>query len=96
MKEVILVARIRAKPGKHEQLKQELSSLVRQTQTEEGCKQFDLHQAQNDPHLFILWEQFTSQAAFDTHMEQPYTKAYFEEIKPALTESTEGTKLNKI
>ena len=96
MSEVILVAQIRAKKGKHEELKRELTKLILQTQTEEECKQFDLHQATEDLHLFILWEYFANQAAFDTHMKQSYTKAYFEMVKPTLTESTSSIQLNKV
>ena len=93
---VILVAQIRAKQNRHIKLKQELTLLAEQTKTESGCQQFELHQAQQDPHLFVLWECFTTQSAFDTHMQQPYTKNYFELIKPNLTESTEAVRLNKV
>ena len=96
MQEVILVAQIRAKQNKYIELKQELTSLVKQTQTEPGCQQFELHQAEQDPHLFVLWECFTTQFAFELHLQQPYTKNYFELIKPNLTEATEGIRLNKV
>ena len=96
MQEVILVAQIRAKQNKYIELKQELTSLVKQTQTEPGCQQFELHQAEQDPHLFVLWECFTTQSTFELHMQQPYTKNYFELIKPNLTEATEGIRLNKV
>lgn len=95
MQEVILVAQIQAKPNRHLELKQELTLLVEQTQTER-CQQFELYQAERDLHLFVLWECFTTQSAFDLHMQQPYTKTYFELVKPNLTESTEGIRLNKI
>ena len=96
MQEVILVAQIQAKPNRHLELKQELTLLVKQTQTETGCQQFELYQAERDPHLFVLWECFTTQSAFELHMQQPYTKTYFELVKPNLTESTEGIRLNKV
>ena len=96
MQEVILVAHIWAEKDKYIELKRELASLVKQTLAEPGCMQFDLHQAEKEPRLFVLWERFKNQSAFDKHMQQPYTKTYFELVKPHLTESTESIKLNQI
>ena len=96
MQQIILVAQIRAKQNRHTELKQELILLVKQTQKEPECQQFELHQAERDPHLFVLWECFATQSAFDLHMQQPYSKNYFELIKPNLTESTESIRLNKV
>lgn len=94
--EVILIAQIRAKQNKYIELKKELTILVKQTQAESGCQQFELHQAEREPHLFILWECFINQSAFELHMQQAYTKTYFELVKPKLTESTNSIRLNKV
>ena len=96
MQEIILIAQIRAKQDKHHELKHELTLLVEQTKTEPGCSQFDLYFSQNDPHLFVLWERFASQAEFDLHLQQSYTRRYFELTKPTLTEYTKSTKLDRV
>lgn len=93
---LVIVARIQAKPNKHEELERELLILVLQTQKEEGCIQFDLYKDNNEVGVYILWECFVNQYAFDKHLQAPYTKAYFEKAKKHFLESVESTKLNKL
>lgn len=75
---VIITATIRAKPGQEQALAQALRDLVRFTRDEPGCLQFDIHQDRQDPSVFILWEHFVDQAAFDAHLQMSYTRAYFD------------------
>lgn len=89
---VLLVAYIRAQAGKEATLKAELSALTVQTREEAGCIQFDVHGTE-DPAEFILWEHFADQAAFDAHMDMPYTKQYFAK---GLAASTRAVKLSRL
>lgn len=93
---LVIVARIQAKPNKHEELERELLILVLQTKKEEGCLQFDLYKAKNEVGVYILWECFVNQHAFNEHLQMPYTKAYFEKAKKFFLESVESTKLNRL
>jgi quinol monooxygenase YgiN len=80
-----IIARVRAKPGQEARLLQELKRLLAPTRAEAGCLNYDLHQSQSDRGLFVLYENWTSQAALDAHFETPYLKAMFR-LVPELVE----------
>ena len=46
---VTVIDRLKAKAGKEAQVRQELFSLLGPTRAEEGCINFDMHDAPNDP-----------------------------------------------
>lgn len=71
-----VVARIRAKPGKEEEVKQALLGLVGPTRSEAGCINYDLHQSHDDPALFLFYENWTSKAALDAHAQSPHIQAF--------------------
>jgi quinol monooxygenase YgiN len=75
-KQVTVIARFKAKPGRAETLKQEVMALVRPTRAEAGCINYDLHQAADDPSLLILYENWTSKKALDDHLAMPYLEAF--------------------
>lgn len=72
-----MTAHIRSVDGKCEQLKAEIQVLVAQTVKEEGCLEFKVFQDTEDPNHFILWEIFENQQALQEHLQQEYTKQYF-------------------
>jgi len=84
---VIVTARIRVQPGKEEQFQQEFAPVVTLTRSEVGCIAYDLHQATTDPSLFLLSEQWVSQAALQAHLAQPYIRALAEKSSEILAES---------
>lgn len=75
--EVILMATIQAGSGLHDALKADLLEIASLTRREAGCIQFDIHEDEQTPGVFILWEHFASQADFDRHLAMPYTRDYF-------------------
>ena len=52
-----VVVRIRARAGMEESVREELLDLLGPTRHEAGCINFDLHQAEGDPSLFLVWHQ---------------------------------------
>lgn len=72
---LILIARMRAKPGQQSRLRQELQQLVAPTRAELGCITYDLHESQTDPAEFMFYEVWKSQADLDAHFETPHMKA---------------------
>lgn len=71
-----VVAEMQAKPGKEEQLKAELLKLVEPTRKEDGCVQYDLHVATDNPGRFVFYENWTSREALDKHLQSPHLKAF--------------------
>ena len=61
-----VTAQIKAKRGKDGQVRQELLSLVAPSRKEAGCLNYDLHQALDNHALFLLHENWITEA----HLEQ--------------------------
>ena len=64
-KSLTVIAQIKAKPGKEGQVRQELLSLVAPSRKDAGCLNYDLHQALDNPTLFLFHENWTSKAHLD-------------------------------
>lgn len=60
MSKLTIVAKIKAKAGKVELVKTELIRLVDFTRNEKGCINYDLHQDNTDPSLFLFYENWES------------------------------------
>jgi quinol monooxygenase YgiN len=53
-----------------------LRRLAQETQSEPGCRLFEIRQNLQDPAKFTLWECWTDKAALAAHFEMPHTRAY--------------------
>jgi quinol monooxygenase YgiN len=62
-----VVARIKARPDKVEELREVLAGLVAPTRAEEGCMSYELLQNRADPTDFTFVEEWTSDAALEQH-----------------------------
>jgi quinol monooxygenase YgiN len=80
MAEVLtVVAKIRAAKGKGDALAallQEQAAVVRKA--EPGCLVYRPHRSRKDPDLFLFYEQYTDDAAFDAHRKAPHLATYRE------------------
>ncbi len=74
-KPITVVAQIKAKPGKEHQVRQELLALVAPSRKDGGCLNYDLHQAADNPALFLFHENWTSKAHLDAHLQKPDLQA---------------------
>ena len=71
-----IVARIEAVPEKTELVRSELLKLVQPTRREAGCIQYDLHQDNNDPSVFLFYENWQSRELWQAHMNSAHIAAY--------------------
>ena len=62
-----VVARIKAKPEKVEEVKNLLSSLIEPTRKESGCVVYELLQNKKDPTDFTFVEEWESESALENH-----------------------------
>ncbi len=83
-----IVARIQANPDQTERVKDELSKLISPTRAEAGCIQYDLHQDNDNPAVFVFYENWESRELWQTHMNSPHLKAYLEATEGAVAEFT--------
>jgi quinol monooxygenase YgiN len=91
-----VIARIKAKPGMEKQMQQDLLGLLKPTRTETGCITFDLLIDINDPTVFMLYENWESQAALDAHFQQSYVKQVLTTYEVTLAEPISANFLVKI
>ena len=71
-----VVAKVRAKPGREDEVLRELQILVEETRKEVGCLNYDLHRSQTEPAVFMFYENWTDRAALDAHAASPHMKAW--------------------
>jgi quinol monooxygenase YgiN len=70
-----VVAHIRAKTGKEEEMKQVLLGLIGPTRKEAGCLRYELYQNGEDAADLTFLEDWESDAALDAHMQTPHFQA---------------------
>lgn len=78
-----LVAFLHARPGQEQELGRRLLALVEHSRAEAGCINYDVHQSDQDPALFVMYENWTSRAALDLHFTMPYMRDIVADL-PAL------------
>ena len=83
-----VVAKIRAAKGKGDALAELLKEQVAKVKsTEPGCLVYRPHRSTKDPDVFVFYEQYKDDAAFDAHRKSPHLAAYRERReKEGLTE----------
>ena len=63
-----VVATMRAKPGKEDELRAMLTGVLEPTRAEDGCHTYALHQGVADPAVFVFYENWTSKEHLDKHL----------------------------
>ena len=80
--EVIVMLRLKFKPGALDHVLAEIVPIALQTREETGNVEFQVFRAKDDNDRLVLFERWTNQAALDAHWQLDYTKrvlALFEE-----------------
>ena len=70
-----MIDNIREKPGQESCVRQVLQELLPPTRAEAGCINYDLHQSQMDPALFVFYENWTSEAHLEAHSKSPHIQS---------------------
>lgn len=81
-----IVARILAKEEKRELVKSELLKLIAPTRAEEGCLNYDLHQDEQNPNLFLFHENWVNRDLWQKHMSNAHLAAYVKATEGAVEE----------
>ena len=63
-----VIARVKARPGKVDELLSVLSSLIEPTRKEPGCISYNLFQNNQDPTDFALIEEWKNGVALESHL----------------------------
>ncbi len=76
MSRVTIVAKVTAKSDRIEAVKAELLKMIAPTRHENGCIEYRLHQDNDNPEIFIFYENWESAACVERHMNSQHFKAY--------------------
>jgi quinol monooxygenase YgiN len=87
-----VIAHIRAKPGQESRVRQLLEGLLAPTRAEAGCINYDLHQSQTDPALFVFYENWESEAHLDAHARSAHIQSFRKLADEILAEPAQITK----
>jgi len=71
-----VIASMRAKPGKEQELREALEALIEPTQQEAGYVNYDLHQSISDPAVFYFYENWESGGHLDAHLDTPHLQQF--------------------
>lgn len=71
-----IVAQLKAKPGKEKELQQALQALIEPTRREQGNMNYDMLVSNEDPGVFIFYENWRTKAEWDRHMKSPHLVAF--------------------
>lgn len=66
-----ILAKITAVVGQEDLVKRELTKLVAPARAENGCLQYDLHQDNDDPTVFVFYENWETRDLWQVHMKAP-------------------------
>lgn len=91
-----VVATMRAKPGKEQELQEVLEALIAPTRAEADNVTYALHRGAQDPAVFIFVEHWTNQAALDAHLGTPHLQAALPKIPELLDGDLVITPLHRV
>ncbi|TMM53294.1 antibiotic biosynthesis monooxygenase [Maribacter algarum] len=88
MSKLTLIASILAKNEKRELVKSELLKLIAPTRVEEGCINYDLHQDNENPNLFVFHENWESKTLLEKHLASPHIAEYLKATEGSVEKFT--------
>ena len=82
---IVLVAGLRARPGREKALQVLLEQMLEPTRDEPGCLTYDLHQSVVDPELFFVYAVWQDETCVEKHWTMKHSLA-FKNVAPELLE----------
>jgi len=82
-----VIARMRAKSGKEQELREALEALIEPTSKEKGYVNYDLHQGVEDSRWFFFYENWDSAEDLDAHLGAPHLVEFAGRLDELLDET---------
>jgi quinol monooxygenase YgiN len=89
MKPCTIIGMVVAKDETREELRRILSVQVAPTRAEAGCINYDFHVSEDDPNVFMLYENWRSKADLDAHLKTPHLEPLFGRLDELLARPVE-------
>lgn len=93
---VVVVARLKARAGREERLKETLLELVAPTRREEGAVRYELHESLENPGEYMFFEIWRTRKDLEVHMTTPHFRGFMEKAKDLLSEPGDVTLWRKV
>lgn len=87
MSEIVVVALMKAQPGKEDEVKEALGNLVEPSHDDPGCIFYALHQGSDDPSRFAFVERWASREDLQAHNGTAHVGALLERAGDLLAEA---------
>jgi quinol monooxygenase YgiN len=91
-----VMAVLESKPGKENMLRDALLQQALKIYQETGYIRFDLHQSNDNPAIFTLYEIWQNETVLATHFEQPHTKLLLQQFEELLAGPFQVWQLTRI
>ena len=88
---IVLIARLKVKKDAVKQAKEAALAIVEYSRAENGCLNYDFHQAIDDETVFIWHETWESKAAIEAHGASKHFNAFSRQIKDLIDEPLQIT-----
>ena len=88
---IVLIARLKVKSDAVEQAKQAALAIIADSRAEDGCFNYDFHQAIDDETVFIWHETWANNAAIEAHGASEHFKNFSRQIKDSVDEPLQIT-----
>lgn len=83
---ISIIAVLKAKTGKTEELREALKALLLPTRKEHGNTDYTLFQLRDEPDVFYMRESWRDQAALEEHISLPHFQAFIGQMDSLLAE----------
>lgn len=84
-----VIAYFYAKPEKLHELEKILQEFVVRTRQEPGCIDYHLHQADDDPNVFVFYENWRTRSDWNLHNQKPFLTSFLNRRMDYLTKDIE-------
>ena len=89
-----VIAYMKAAPGKTDELRTALEGLIAPTTAEDGCVNYDLHEAVEEPGTFFFYENWEGAEQLDAHLATPHLVQFAGRIEELL--DADGLTINRL
>ena len=93
---ISVIATIKAREGREQEVREELTKLLTPTRREPGCVVYDLYQSSDMKDLFMFYECWEGKQDLDEHLQKPYVKAFIQKAEKLLAEPVDISLWRKI
>ena len=83
-REIFVFARLHARPGTQDDVRQAMFEVQGPTRQEPGCLSYGAFRSVRDPDEFYIHTHWKDMAAFERHVALPHTVRFVESVEPML------------